>query len=140
MKAIMGLALASFSLLFLMFPSPTSSAFFTPQNSGLIPLDGLIGLEMKTIPMNIPVDNKLPWGFVEGMVVNPVEGYPVIVQMYKDGEPIHFAQTDVADDGTYEYKFRVRNVDGDQVVNVFQGNFEVKISKVVYLNLDTILA
>jgi len=136
----MGLALASFSLLFLMFPSPTSSAFFTPQNSGLIPLDGLIGLEMKTIPMNIPVDNKLPWGFVEGVVVNPVEGYPVIVQMYKDGEPIHFAQTDVADDGTYEYKFRVRNVDGDQVVNVFQGNFEVKISKVVYLNLDTILA
>jgi len=136
----MGLVLASFSLLFLMFPSPTSSAFFTPQNSGLIPLDGLIGLEMKTIPMNIPVDNKLPWGFVEGVVVNPVEGYPVIVQMYKDGEPIHFAQTDVADDGTYEYKFRVRNVDGDQVVNVFQGNFEVKISKVVYLNLDTILA
>ena len=136
----MGLALASFSLLFLMFPSPTSSAFFTPQNSGLIPLDGLIGLEMKTIPMNIPVDNKLPWGFVEGVVVNSVEGYPVIVQMYKDGEPIHFAQTDVADDGTYEYKFRVRNVDGDQVVNVFQGNFEVKISKVVYLNLDTILA
>jgi len=136
----MGLALASFSLLFLMFPSPTSSAFFTPQNSGLIPLDGLIGLEMKTIPMNIPVDNKLPWGFVEGVVVNPVDGYPVIVQMYKDGEPIHFAQTDVADDGTYEYKFRVRNVDGDQVVNVFQGNFEVKISKVVYLNLDTILA
>lgn len=83
--------------------------------------------------MHIPEDNTLPWGFVEGKVINPAKGYPVIIQIYKNGEPVHFAQTDVREDGSYEYKFRARNVDGDRVINIFQGDYTVKIFKTVYV-------
>lgn len=133
MKSIIGLGLVALTALFVMFPNPTSSVseeFNLDPN--LIADDQSIVLEMKTIPMHIAADNTLPWGFVEGKVVNPVEGYPVIIQIYKDGKPVHFAQTDVKEDGSYEYKFRVRNVDGDQVINIFQGDYAVKIFKTVY--------
>ncbi|MEX0764855.1 MAG: hypothetical protein WEC35_02175 [Nitrosopumilaceae archaeon] len=133
MKSIIGLGLAALTALLVMFPNPTSSVseeFNLDPN--LITDDQSIVLEKKTIPMHIVADNKLPWGFVEGKVVNPVEGYPVIIQIYKDGKPVHFAQTDVKEDGSYEYKFRVRNVDGDQVINIFQGDYTVKIFKTVY--------
>ena len=133
MKSIIGLGLAALTALLVMFPNPTSSVSeefnLDPK---LIADDQSIVLEKKTIPMHIAEDNKLPWGFVEGKVVNPVEGYPVIIQIYQDGKPVHFAQTDVKEDGSYEYKFRVRNVDGDQVINIFQGDYTVKIFKTVY--------
>ncbi len=133
MKSIIGLGLVALTTLFVMFPNPTSSVSeefnLDPK---LIADDQSIVLEKKTIPMHIAADNTLPWGFVEGKVVNPVEGYPVIIQIYKDGKPVHFAQTDVKEDGSYEYKFRVRNVDGDQVINIFQGDYTVKIFKTVY--------
>ena len=35
------------------------------------------------------------------------------------------------DDGSYEYKFRVRSVDGDKVINVFEGDYEVKIFQTI---------
>ena len=37
-------------------------------------------------------------------------------------------------DGTYEYKFRVRNVDGENVVNIFKGEYSVIVTKVVKLS------
>ena len=37
------------------------------------------------------------------------------------------------EDGTYEYKFRVRNIDGDNVVNVYTGDYEVKIFKSIQI-------
>lgn len=133
MKSIIGLGLAALTALLVMFPNPTSSVSEEFNlDLTLIADDQSIVLEKKTIPMHIAADNKLPWGFVEGKVVNPVEGYPVIIQIYKDGKPVHFAQTDVKEDGSYEYKFRVRNVDGDQVINIFQGDYTVKIFKTVY--------
>ena len=138
MKSIIGLGLVALTTLLVMFPNPTSSVseeFNLAPN--LIADDQSIVLEKKTIPMHIAADNKLPWGFVEGTVVNPVEGYPVIIQIYKDGKPVHFAQTDVKEDGSYEYKFRVRNVDGDQVINIFQGDYTVKIFKTVYATPHT---
>ena len=54
-----------------------------------------------------------------------VPDHPVIIQIYDDdGEAIHFAQTNVSTDGTYEYKFRVRNVDSDgNVNNIFEGDY-----------------
>ena len=133
MKSIIGLGLAALTALLMMFPNPTSSVSeeFNLDHK-LIADDQSIVLEKKTIQMHIPVDNNLPWGFVGGKVVNPVEGYPVIIQIYKDGKPVHFAQTDVNEDGSYEYRFRVRNVDGDQVINIFQGDYTVKIFKTVY--------
>ena len=136
MKSIISLGLAALTALLVMFPNPTSSISeefnLDPK---LIADDQSIVLEKKTVLMHIPIDNKLPWAFVEGKVVNPVEGYPVISQIYKDGKPVHFAQTDVKEDGSYEYRFRVRNVDGDQVINIFQGDYTVKIFKTIYAPL-----
>ena len=49
-------------------------------------------------------DNTLPWGFVEGKIVNPVEDYPVIIQIYdENGEAFHFAQTIIENDPDTEY-------------------------------------
>ncbi|HSD05569.1 MAG TPA: hypothetical protein VLB45_07470 [Nitrosopumilaceae archaeon] len=133
MKSVMGLGFAAFAVLFVMLPSPTSSATDEfPLEPQLVADNNSVILEKKIISMHISEDNQLPWGFVEGNVINPAEGYPVIIQIYKNGEPVHFAQTDVQEDGSYEYRFRVRNVDGDQVINIFQGDYTVKIFKTVY--------
>jgi len=99
-----------------------------------IPLNGIIGLEKTSVMFHVPEENSLPWGFVEGKIANPVEGYPVIIQIFKDDEAVHFAQTDVKEDGSYEYKFRVLNIDNDKVNKIFDGDYHVTIFKVVYLD------
>ena len=85
--------------------------------------------------MTIPSGNILPWAFVEGTTQNMVDGHPVIIQIYKDKKPVHFAQVIVNDDGTYQYKFRVRDVTDDKVTNIFEGDYTVKIFKTI--NLDS---
>ena len=94
-----------------------------------------IGLERTALAFHAPAGNTLPWGFVEGTVDNHVPGHPVIIQMYADdGSAVHFAQVDVAGDGSYEYKFRVRNVGPDgTVTQLFAGDYTVAVYKVVYL-------
>jgi len=99
-----------------------------------IPLNGIIGIEKSSVMFHTPEKNSLPWGFVEGKIANPVEGYPVIIQIVKDDESVHFAQTDVKEDGSYEYKFRVLNIDNDKVNKIFDGDYHVTIFKVVYLD------
>jgi hypothetical protein len=105
----------------------------------IIPLDGEIGIEKTTLGFHAASDNILPWGFVEGKIVNYVADYPVIIQIYDhDGQPTHFAQTNVEEDGSYEYKFRVRNIDDDgKIIKIFEGDYLVKIFKVVYLASGT---
>ncbi len=104
-----------------------------------IPLNGIIGIEKSSIMFHTPEENSLPWGFVEGKIANPVAGYPVIIQIFKDDEAIHFAQTDVSEDGGYEYKFRVLNVENDQTTKIFDGDYYVTIFKVVYLNQGNLI-
>ena len=121
-------------------PHPDTASIDThthePQTE-IIPLDGTIGIEKTILLMNAPIDNTLPWGFVEGKIANNVPDYPVIIQIYdSDGDAFHFAQTDVQGDGTYEYKFRVRNVENGQAINIFEGDYAVNIFKVVYLTSD----
>ena len=84
--------------------------------------------------MNIPEDNKLPWGAVKGSAFDNVERYPVIIQFYKGEDPVHVAQVDVKGDGSYEYKFRVRSVDNNtgEAINIFEGQYTVKIFKVIH--------
>ncbi|HSB56725.1 MAG TPA: hypothetical protein VLD38_02805 [Nitrosopumilaceae archaeon] len=126
---------AALAALFVMVPNSTSSVSEEfPSIPTLVSDDKSIVLQQKIISMHIPEDNTLPWAFVEGKVINAVDGYPVIIQIYKNGEPVHFAQTDVKEDGSYEYRFRARNVDGDQVINIFQGDYTVKIFKTVYVD------
>lgn len=104
-----------------------------PQTE-IIPLSATIGLEKSTLFFHTPEKNTLPWGFVEGKIANHVQGYPVIIQIFQDNDAVHFAQTDVTDDGSYEYKFRVLSSDDDLTTKFFEGSYSVKIFKVVYLN------
>ena len=107
--------------------------------SGIMPLafsdSYLTAIEEKQIQMVIPSDNVLSWAFVEGTVYNVVDGHPVIIQIYKDEKPVRFAQVSVNDDGTYQYKFRVRDVTDDKITNIFEGDYTVKIFKTI--NLDS---
>lgn len=98
------------------------------------PINGIIGIEKTSILFHSPQENSFPWGFVEGKIANPVKGYPVIIQIFNNDEPVHFAQTEVAEDGTYEYRFRVLNVENNQTIKIFAGDYYVTIFKVVYLD------
>ena len=104
----------------------------------IVSLNGIIGLEKSTIFFHTPEDNSLPWAFVEGKIASHVDGYPVIIQIFKNHDAVHFAQTNVDKDGNYEYKFRVQNSDNGQINKIFDGNYLVKIFKVVYLNQELI--
>lgn len=100
-------------------------------------------IEKTVSVMSVPKDNTLPWGTVRGTIDDPAQGYPVIIQFFKGEDPVHVAQVDVKGDGSYEYKFRVRdvNLETGEVTNIFEGNYLVKIFKVVNSpqnNLDTI--
>lgn len=97
------------------------------------PINEEISLEKTVATMNIPKDNTLPWGFVKGAPSEYVERFPVIIQFYSGEDPVHFAQVDVKGDGSYEYKFRVRNLDSTtgEFVNIFEGEYIVKIFKVI---------
>jgi len=125
MKTKIGIFAGLFVLVAMIGMSPS----FADSNTTVISTNNGIQLTKTVVPMVISSDNTMPWGFIEGTVDNHAEGYPVIVQIYQNDEPIHFAQTVVNEDGTYEYKFRARNIDGDNVVNVYEGDYEIKIFK-----------
>ena len=80
--------------------------------SEIIPLDGEIGIE-KTM-FSISCFSQIihyHGDLLKEKLLIMLLSYPVIIQIYdEDGEAFHFAQTDVEEDGSYEYKFRVRNV------------------------------
>ena len=109
-----------------------------PQTE-ITPLNGMIGLEKSTVFFHASETNSLPWGFVEGKIANHVEGYPVIIQIFKNNDAVHFAQTNVEKDGAYEYKFRVLNSDNESTTKIFEGDYLVKIFKVVYLNQNDLV-
>jgi len=112
----------------------------------ITPINNSMGIEKTTLHMYVSKDNKLPWGFVEGNISNHVAGYSVIIQIFDNDEiitgnsvgAVHFAQTPVNEDGSYEYKFRVLDSNQGQITKIFDGGYTVKIFKVVYLNLDVV--
>ena len=114
----------------------------------ITPINNSMGIEKTTLQMYISKDNKLPWGFVEGKISHYVADYPVIIQIFDNNEiitgnsvgAVHFAQTPVNEDGSYEYKFRVLDSYQGQITKIFDGSYTVKIFKVVYLypNLDVV--
>ncbi len=120
-----------------------SNSFADEQfsNTEVISIDGNIGIEKTTLTFSVPKDNNLPWAFVEGKIANPALDYPVIIQIYDNDDQItgndvgavHFAQADVSEDGTYEYKFRVKDINGEKIVYIFEGDYTIKIFKVIYL-------
>ena len=122
-----------FGGLFLLVAMIGMSPSFADSNTTVLSTNNGIQLTETVVTMSVSPDNTLPWAFVEGVVENHAEGHPVIVQIYQNDEPIHFAQTDVNEDGTYEYKFRAKNIDGDKVVDIYKGDYEVKIFKSVQI-------
>ncbi|MDH3312725.1 MAG: hypothetical protein OEM28_06205 [Nitrosopumilus sp.] len=109
-----------------------------PQTE-IIPINSMIGLEKSTVFFHVPTGNTLPWGYVEGKVANHVEGYPVIIQIFKNNYAVHFAQTDIGENGVYEYKFRILNSEKNHTTKIFEGDYSVKIFKVVYLNQENLI-
>jgi len=134
------MVIASLAMIAVFSAMSTSFAETADTQTTVTPIDSSTGLEKTVVPFHAPKENKLPWGFVEGKIASPVDGYPVIIQIYKNGEAVHFAQTDVKKDGSYEYKFRVRDVTNDVVTKIFDGDYTVKIFKVVHLDKSATLA
>ena len=97
------------------------------------PINEKVSLEKTTTTMSVPQDNTLPWGTIRGEASDVAERYPIIIQFYQGEDPVHFAQVDAKGDGSYEYKFRVRNLDLNtgEFVNAFQGDYTVEIYKVI---------
>ncbi|WP_316504654.1 hypothetical protein [Nitrosopumilus sp.] len=127
--------IASIMTVFGVMMIPQNVSAESNQNSVTVtPIDEEVSLQQTITTMNIPEDNVLPWGSVRGSASDYVERYPVIIQFYKGEDPVHVAQVDVKGDGSYEYKFRVRNVDLNtgEAVNIFQGEYTVKIFKVIH--------
>jgi hypothetical protein len=128
------LVFGMFSIVMLFAVASTSYSFAESQTT--VQLNDELNLEETVITMSIPADNVLPWGAVWGTVDDPAQGYPVIIQFFNEengADPIHVAQVGVKGDDTYEYKFRVRNVDPKtgEATNIFEGDYTVKIFKVV---------
>ena len=129
----MKIKIGIFASLFVLVAMIGMSPSFADSNTTIISTNDGIQLTKTVVSMSVSPHNTMPWAFVEGVVENHAEGYPVVVQIYQNDEPIHFAQTDVNDDGTYEYKFRARNLDGDNVVDIYKGDYEIKIFKSVQI-------
>ena len=127
--------IASVMTVFAIMMVPNDISAHTSQNSITVtPINEEISLQQTTTTMSIPQDNILPWGSVIGAASDYVERYPVIIQFYKGEDPVHFTQVDVKGDGSYEYKFRVRSVDNNtgEAINIFEGQYTVKIFKVIH--------
>ena len=106
----------------------------------ITPINDKFSLKKTVIPMNIPEDNIFPWGAVRGQASEFAERYPVIIQIFKGEDPIHFAQVDLKGDGSFEYKFRIRDVDAStgEVTIIFEGQYTVNIFRVIPNNDEKI--
>ena len=113
---------------------PNYAVADTNQNDiSVKPINEKVSLETTITTLIIPENNVLPWGTVKGAASDVVERYPVIIQFYKGNEPVHIAQVDTKGDGSYEYKFRVTNIDHNtgEFTEIFHGEYTVKIFKVI---------
>ena len=127
--------------LFVLFPSNVSALIQTPEEiTTITPINEKISLEKTVTSMDIPKDISLSWGAVRGEASDYAERYPVIIQFFKGDEPVHIAQVKVKGDGSYEYKFRIRNVDQttNKIIDIFEGKYTVKIFRVIHNTSDRI--
>lgn len=133
--------MASVLAVFAIMMIPQNISAESNQNSVTVtPINEELSLKKTITTMTVPEDNKLPWGAVKGGPSEYAERYPVIIQFYKGEDPVHFAQVDVKGDGSFDYKFRVRNVDLNtgEAVNIFEGDYTVKIFRVIPNSSETI--
>lgn len=112
---------------------PNIPAVMADSITTISPINEEISLKKTVIPMSIPDDNIFPWGSIRGQASENAERYPIIIQIFKGEDPVHFAQVDARGDGSFEYKFRIKNVDSDtgETINIFQGEYTVNIFRVI---------
>jgi hypothetical protein len=113
---------------------PNTVVAETNQNTiNIKAINEKVSLETTITTLSVPENNKLPWGTVYGTASDVVERYPIIIQFYKGDEAVHIAQVDTKGDGSYEYKFRVGNLDYStgKFTSIFHGDYTVKIFKVI---------
>ena len=134
MKYLLGMVFGLFILLLPTITIPASQGAEWDQK--LVPEENVV-LEQNIVYMNIPTDSPLPFACVWGTVQNAAPGYPVVIQIYQDGKPVYFAQTDVKSDGSYEHYFRVKTTHDDKTINIFSGDYTVKIFKSVVKDTST---
>lgn len=122
------------ALFAVLYPSNALAIIQTPEEIITVtPINEKFSLQKTITTMDVPKDTTLSWGTVRGEPSNYAERYPVIIQFFKGDEPAHIAQVKVKGDGSYEYKFRIRNVDQTtgQIVDIFEGKYTVKIFRVI---------
>ena len=131
-KSISLLAMTSIIALLAIMIIPNTASAITNEIT-VTPINEKVSLETTITTLTVPENNTLPWGTVYGSASDVAERYPVIIQFYKGDEAVHVAQIDSKGDGSYEYKFRVRNLDTQtgQFTDIFQGEYTVKIFKVI---------
>ena len=129
---LLGTIILAVSLL--LIPSNVSAASNASEIITVTPINDKISLEKTSSTMSIPENKALVWGMVKGEPSDYVERYPVIIQFFKGEEPVHVAQVKVKGDGSYEYKFKIRNVEQNtgKITDIFQGKYTVKIFKVIH--------
>ena len=130
MKYILG---GIFGLFILLLPSVTVPISQEQVAQNLVPESDVV-LQKVVMNMNIPDNPKLPFGCVWGTVQNPAPGYPVEIEIFKNGKPVYVAQVDVKSDGSYEKYFRVIDVEKGHVTHIFQGDYTVDVFKYVVKN------
>jgi len=136
-------ALCIFGMLLSISIFSDMTVFAESSENTIVKLDQEKSLQKTITTMTVPQDNTLPWGAVKGKVNDPAQGYPVIIQFFKPGEegPIHVAQVNLKGDNSFEYKFRVLSIEEDKITHFFEGDYEVKIFKVINTpdeNLDSV--
>jgi len=117
--------------------APTAVAETTTT---ITPINEEYSIKKTVVLMEIPEDNTFPWGAVRGEASEIAERHPIIIQIFKGEDPVHFAQVDAKGDGSFEYKFRVRNADANtgEITNIFEGQYIVNIFRVIPNANDTI--
>ena len=108
-----------------------------PQTT-LKKIDDNLSLRITTIILSIPENNKHPWGFLTGKVIDAAPGHPVIIQFFKslDEIPVYVAQINLNDDDSFEYKFRLFSIDEGKTTHFFSGDYYIKIFKTVTVPVD----
>jgi hypothetical protein len=121
---------------------PDMSAFAESSQTTVMKLNDELSLQKTVTAMSIPENNTLPWGTVKGKVHDPAQGYPVIIQFFNPIEdiPIHVAQVSLKGDGSFEYRFRVSTTDEGNITHFFEGDYDVKIFKVVNTPKDDLFS
>ena len=128
------LVIASIMTVFGVMMVPNDIVAETNQNNiNVKPINEKVSLEITTVTLSVPENNTFSWGTVNGPASDYAERHPVIIQFYKGDEAVHIAQVDVKGDGSYEYEFRVRNLDHNtgEFTDIFHGEYTVKIFRVI---------